>query len=285
MIRFPPDDTEHTEERVLWVQTPSGHGDMRIAKKRSDMTATATSLADLSHSQLLELAAADCSCGVCELDQGTVDAQGRPRARWHVSTTGFTQQVVSNWPEYGYLEWMSPSKESVDQTTTLDSRPCMMEYAPDGQYIEDWRLSPGSTGFSCHLTGPGRNLYVAGIHAMLAIHRTEEPAVAKPLVNIVHTDGHKNRTAVETYLSSEYSYAQKKHATADCSEFIIELSTLPWRQGQSISLQWLWNLLGPALAEKEQQVSFWQQKEGTLVTDAQGIQWTLVSIGYRAENE
>jgi hypothetical protein len=33
--------------------------------------------------------------------------------------------------------------------------------------------------------------------------------------------------------------------------------------------------------QQQQQLSVWRQKEGTMLTDDQGVQWTLVSLGYR----
>ena len=316
-IRLPADSaTEETGVRVVWVQTPCGHGDIRIPQtttRRDDASTIMSSLAASSDAQLLELAAAaDSSCGQCELSPHTTRSsmrsnQQQQQARWTFGATGFAQQVFNPWPETGWLEWpMTTSDKKND-----DPRPCMMEYAPDDQYLEDWRLCPGSFGMCCHLTTtdlPRRNMYIAGRHLLLAMDRIESPTDddQRPLVDIcrdllVCPDGGddsssssrrtRNRQQVERYLSSEFSYAtrQKDPSHTTRGNFCIALSTLPWRQGHSISMQWLWKAL---LLEEEEdddddynledRVVDWQAKEATMIgTDEQGVPWTLVSIDYR----
>lgn len=290
-----------TAERVLWLQTASGFGDMRIPKSRFSSggnsnnkrhECTASSLAELSVGKLLQLAEADCFCGICILEENTLSREGRPKSNWIAGDTGFSQQVVSNWPEDGWLEW---PETDLDSTPTKGT--CMMEYAPEGQYIEDWRLQPGSSGLCCHLTTKTayasddidgeritRNIYMAGVHLMLAIDRRrgEQEEENRPLVAIVKDRHMKNRALVESYLSQEFSYAKKTDSKA--TDFGVELSTLPWRQGGTISMDWLHDVVLGSKHDSTvtpQRLPTLPQKEGTLVTDNQGVEWKIVSIGYR----
>ena len=226
--------------RVMWLQTPSGFGDMRIPKSRfcpmivhdqndhdnETPNDTVPSLTDLDVSQLLQLAEAECFCGTCSLDETSNDGGGvhaddhqeRYRAKWVDGDTRFSQQVLSIWPEDGWLEWPEEATASRSTATGItdsshdndeknDDRICMMEYAPEGQYVEDWRLLPDSLGMCCHLTSTitttttndekdsnddekrrgrsitsssssssssnsiVRNIYMAGEHLMLAVDR------------------------------------------------------------------------------------------------------------------
>src|SRR5512143_3419742 len=65
-IRF-SDRTEDTTTRVIWVQTLSGVGDIRIPATRPNLCAR-TGLADCSKEELLALAEQDCFCGVTLFD-------------------------------------------------------------------------------------------------------------------------------------------------------------------------------------------------------------------------
>eukprot|EP00977_Amphora_coffeiformis_P029542 scaffold41411_cov214-Amphora_coffeaeformis.AAC.1 len=184
--------------RVMWLQTPSGFGDMRIPKSRfcpiHEACTTCSSLADLDVTKLLQLAEAECFCGTCLLEDKSSNEvhEGRYKAKWVDGGTGFSQQVVSVWPEDGWLEWPAETADD-DDDDEKDERTCMMEYAPEGQYIEDWRLQPGSLGMCCHLTTTTtdndagcvvRNIYIAGEHLTLAVDRpvgTLDEADQRPL--------------------------------------------------------------------------------------------------------
>lgn len=261
-----------TDTRVLWLQTPSGMGDMRILKSRSDMRSY-RSLSELSVAQLMELAHSDCSCGITVLDEG---AQPMPTAEWLDGDYGFAQQVISNYPENGWMEWR-------------EERSCMMEFAPSGRYEEDWRLVGDSVGLCCHVTaqrdGVMCNYYIAGNHLMRAVDRTANPAQSAALTDIVALES-DHRKRIETYLSSEFSYA-KRSPGSSAAHYAIELSTLPWYEGDVIDMSWLLdafeglhNVGSEPVHDVESKL---QSLQGTEYADLQGVQWRLLSAGYRHE--
>ena len=130
-IRF-SDGTEDTSTRVIWVQTLSGVGDIRIPATRPDLRAR-NGLADCSKEELLALAEQDCFCGVTLFNS---KAQPFPTASWPKESYLFRFQPVITFPEPGWMEW-------------LEGGTCMIERAPSGAYVEDWRLQPGSQGIWC----------------------------------------------------------------------------------------------------------------------------------------
>jgi len=215
-IRF-ADGTEDRSTRVIWVQTLSGVGDIRIPATRPDLRARA-SLADCSTEELLALAEQDCFCGITLFD---VKARPFPAASWPKESYRFRFQPVITFPEPGWMEW-------------LNGGTCMIERAPSGAYVEDWRLQPGSQSFGGHFTemdAPTLTcLYVAGDHAILARNRSIALPADRTLSELareVNYDG----TRLHEMLDCEFSYARRAVRGGD---YVIELSTLPWREGQPL---------------------------------------------------
>jgi hypothetical protein len=64
----------------------------------------------------------------------------------------------------------------------------MIETAPSGAYVEDWRLLPESRAFAAHLTkrdaAAATCLYVAGEHVIYARNRTVDLPSDKSLVEL-----------------------------------------------------------------------------------------------------
>eukprot|EP00977_Amphora_coffeiformis_P028661 scaffold36476_cov252-Amphora_coffeaeformis.AAC.11 len=68
------------------------------------------------------------------------------------------------------------------------------------------------------------------------------------------------------------------------TDFCIALSTLPWRQGQTISMDWLYDVVVDGNSSSSSAITsdhVLREKEGALVTDRQEVEWKIVSIGYR----
>lgn len=131
---------------VIWLQTASGMGDLRLdPQQRPEET--------------------NSSCGIT-LVETTPGEDGSPMvtADWLDGPTGFAQQRVSNFPEKGWLTWDSPT--------------VMREAAPSGAYIEEWVKLAGSSGEIVHLNAPDAptltNLYIAGSHYFLAVQATPD---------------------------------------------------------------------------------------------------------------
>jgi hypothetical protein len=215
-IRF-SDGSEDTSTRVIWVQTLSGVGDIRIPATRPDLRAR-NGLSDCSKEELLALAEQDCFCGVTQFDS---HAQPFPTASWPKESYLFRFQPVITFPEPGWMEW-------------LEGGTCMIERAPSGAYVEDWRLKAGSQSFGAHLTQlnvPSLTcLYVAGDHAIFARNRAEALPTDKTLLELAR-EAKYDQQRLRELLNCEFSYARRAPPGGD---YEIELSTLPWREGQTL---------------------------------------------------
>jgi len=144
-IRFGDNGPLQRDVAVVWLQTASGMGDLRIDPSQAPHES-------------------DSSCGVTVVDETT---EPFVTATWHNGETGFSQQPVSRFPEPGWLVW--------------DSGTIMRELAPSGAYVEQWELLPRSHGVVAHYVATKAstttNLYVAGAHHFVAIERSDEQAV------------------------------------------------------------------------------------------------------------
>ena len=138
-IRFGDDGAEDTSVTVVWLQTASGMGDVRIDPTQQPHES-------------------DSSCGITVVDETTKPYM---TADWLDGTTGFTQQPTSNFPEKGWLDWRRPT--------------LLYELAPSGAYVEEWERLDDSTDLLAHLVAHDAatttNLYIAGRHLFLAQRR------------------------------------------------------------------------------------------------------------------
>lgn len=117
-----------------------------------------------------------------------------------------------------------------------------MEYAPSGAYEEDWRLLESEPDFAVNLVKSGDGatdcLYVTGNHAIRARSRRNSIAQQRRLVDIAQSLG-DNLDAIREILDCEFSYARRDASSRD---FTIELSTLPWLEGQKICSDWIYRI-------------------------------------------
>ena len=79
------------------------------------------------------IGAADASSGFTESGPIELDPNGvrTATATWHTRGHGVNFQPISAFPEPGLMSWN-------------DDATVMMERAPSGAYVEEWRLVPGS---------------------------------------------------------------------------------------------------------------------------------------------
>jgi hypothetical protein len=220
-IRF-SDGKEDKTTRVIWLQTLSGVGDIRIPASRPNLRER-KSLGDCSKDELLTLAEQDCFCGITLVDLG---ARPFPTASWPKEAYLFRFQPVITFPEPGWIEWQA------DGT-------CMIERAPSGAYMEDWRLQSGSRSFAAHLTkrdaAQTECLYVAGDHAIYARNRRVNLPSNKTLLELAR-DAQYDRHRLEELVDCEFSYARRAQTGDD---YDIVVSTLPWREGKSLEYPWI----------------------------------------------
>jgi hypothetical protein len=236
-IRF-RDGKEDTATRVIWLQTASGMGDMRIPGDRIDLSHRAD-LKTCTRDELVALSDQDSGAGITLLDS---DAKPMPTATWEEGNAGVGYQNYVYFPEPGWFEWRAGD--------------CMMEFAPSGTYEEDWRLQPNSRGRLVHLVGieprieprietrieteiepgkpaPNRQLLLAGDHVMAVRDRSVGPLEERPLPETAAALGDDHASLV-ALLDCEFSYARRRG-----DHFVIELSSLPFREGQTLDLSWL----------------------------------------------
>ena len=121
-----------------------------------------------------------------------------------------------------------------------------MEFAPSGDYVEDWRLQPGSTGTLLSLeliderigngsgdaARPGGAFVQAGDHAVLILDRLlPPPRDTSPLMELVQ-EHRQDAAMLARLLDVECSYAVRHDEN---SPFIIQHSTLPFREGETLA--------------------------------------------------
>lgn len=234
------DGTVDLTTRVIWLQTASGVADMRISAERPDLHHR-TGLADCSRDELLALAEQDCFCMTTLFDPTT---KPYPTALWPLSLDLFRFQPVVSFPEPGWLEWR-------------DNGSVMIEYAPSGAYEEDWRLLEMKPAFAIHLMKTANDvtecLYVTGNHAVRARSRKHPIAQKLPLVEVARGLGDDLKT-IREMLDCEFSYAQR-HAAPD--EYIIELSTFPWLEGQRLNLAWISGIAPGQVSARDSEGQVW----------------------------
>jgi hypothetical protein len=217
------DGSEDRSTRVVWLQTLFGVGDIRIASSRPNLRGR-RGLADCSKDELLKLAEQDCFCGVTLFDP---DAEPFPTASWPKEAYLFRFQPLITFPEPGWIEWQNAAT-------------CMIERAPSGAYEEDWRLQPGSRSFAVHLTerdAPTMTcLFVAGEHAIYARNRAAADLPSDKTLLELARDAEYDSDRLRQLVDCEFSYARRAQPDGD---YHIELSTLPWREGQPLGCAWI----------------------------------------------
>ena len=167
-IRFSDDGDLDDRVTVIWLQTASGMGDLRIDPKQQPHQT-------------------DSSCGITIVDEST---SPYPTARWYDGDTGFAQQAVTSFPEAGWLDW---------HRATL-----MREMAPSGAYVEEWERLPGSTGPVVHAVATNAanstNVYVAGQHVFMAVHRGD----GEPIHEYSYGSGGCSDSSIDIKLSTRH---------------------------------------------------------------------------------
>lgn len=183
---------------VVWLQLPSRMADVRLSAEALSL-AGRTGFADCTTAELDVLAANDSSAGTtaCSAFEYGDDGVRTATAEWS-SMIGF--QEVSRFPEPGLLELSADGN-------------LMIERAPSGAYVEEWRLLPGTRGpLDCMLLPNGSSWYRAGEVGVL-----------------VH-----DRRRANGALECEFSFARRS-GTSTGESWVIEASTLPWRVGEEIT--------------------------------------------------
>ncbi|HXK20639.1 MAG TPA: hypothetical protein VNG33_22665, partial [Polyangiaceae bacterium] len=136
-------------------------------------------------------------------------------------------QLHAKWPEPGSLRRVGD---------------CLIEYAPSGAYVEDWRLQPSGDGpliglslleerdaKSGQLTHRGGGLVIAGEHALFVRGRPEPLPQAARLSDLLERAAREPQL-LEAIFSFEASYARRDGS----GRYVVAASTLPWREGRPL---------------------------------------------------
>jgi hypothetical protein len=214
------DNTEDSTTRVVWLQTYGMTGDLRVPAARPDLAGVADVCA-CSRADLMQLARAE--GGVADSSFG-----GGGRMTWH---NWVLFQSFNTWPEPGDLRRVGS---------------CLVEFAPGGAYVEDWRAQPDASGLLVGLrlvseavdgldryhTPRDGGLLIAGGHAMRILGRRRPLTSQQPLPEQFATCTSPSALAAEVFDAS-VAYARRLDGT---DAYTIELSTNPFEEGREVSL-------------------------------------------------
>ncbi len=192
-----------TSTEVYWLQTRGICVDIRLSPQRPRARGR-TSLDDFTELERALLARAEGGAARTEWDGASLHWRD-----WKAF------QIHDKWPEPGCLRRIGD---------------CVIEFAPSGAYVEDWRLQPSQPGPVVGLqlveervagigkvTHRGGALIVCGDHAALVRGRPSGTQIPE-----------------RELFSCEASYAVRDPASGG---FTIALSTNPLREGQILCIQ------------------------------------------------
>ncbi|HTV18261.1 MAG TPA: hypothetical protein VMG12_06310 [Polyangiaceae bacterium] len=206
--------TEDVATEVIWLQSRGLTADYRRTPPGVGVTSLAA-LRDLALSELLALARVE---------------GGFAHTRWDGELMHWSDwtafQTHAKWPEPGRLTRVGG---------------CMVELAPSGAYVEDWRHQPSLRG------GPligleliderdvragvvrhrGGGLIVCGEHAGFVRGRPEPLPEGGTLEDYVRAHA-RDEAALARVFSLDAAYGV---AGASRDDFTVTLATLPWREG------------------------------------------------------
>jgi hypothetical protein len=200
---------------VIWMQLRSDMADIRVSPEPRSVSG----FANCSLDDLRALTLSESSSGFTECTPIVVSDDGvrRATAEWFTRGHGVNFQPVTAFPEPGLLEWTSDE--------------VLIERAPSGAYVEEWRLLPNTREVLEHRINPdGSQVYRAGDAAIVVRDRpTPVPRVAR--LDELVAECRDDRQALIALVDCEFSFARRQN-----HQFVICASTLPWRRGEVIDV-------------------------------------------------
>lgn len=207
---------EDVQTEVIWLQSRGLTGDFRRSPPRIEV-ASPGALAQLSPEELLALVRVE---------------GGLARTRWDGRLMHWSDwdsfQTHAKWPEPGLLTRVGNS---------------LVEVAPSGAYVEDWRFQPCGSGpliglaliderdaRSGEVLHRGGGLIVCGRHAIFVRGRPEALPAGGRLEDFVRAHGGDAAT-LERVFACDASYGSTGSGR---DEFTVSASTLPWREGEPL---------------------------------------------------
>lgn len=209
---------------VLWLQARGLTADLRLAADRP-RPSSREALAELPLADLKRLAEVEGGVSPTRFEPHAVSGVELSGTMYWPDWTAF--QLHAKWPEPGNLRRVGD---------------CLIEYAPSGAYVEDWRLQSSEAGPLVGLTlleerdhqsgglrHRGGGLVIAGDHALFVRGRAEALPVGASLGELVERAAREPRL-LEAVFGFDASYARRDAA----GRYIVTASTLPWREGQPL---------------------------------------------------
>lgn len=203
----------HTQ--VLWLQSRGLSADFRVPPDRP-LRQGRSSWDDFSRQEIDRLAVNEGGLGLTAWDGS--------RMKWFDWSA---LQTHPKWAEPGELRRIGD---------------CVMEFAPSGAYLEDWRLQPSAAGPVIGLrllhernsvTGKilhrGGGLIVCGDHAAFVRGRALDLDIETRFSDEVRQMAREQ--AIVALGAFDASYARRVH---ESEPFIVELSTNPFREGETL---------------------------------------------------
>lgn len=202
LLRTPT--VEDTTTKVYWVQTQSWHADIRVPANWPTFDGK-TGLGQLNRSELLQLARQQGFCGTTVVDEDT--------CRW---LRRYDFQPPSGGNDIGRMVFETPDR--------------LLEYGVEADYFEIWERMPGSQGesFARQISHDPLTLSL-GTGRFRMIVRPRE-ARLQPASSMSTLASDKSNSTLRELLDFEISFGRTTSAAA----WRIELSTLPWREGEDI---------------------------------------------------
>ena len=206
---------------VVWLQTRGLTFDLRLSPDRP-RPRDAQEIRSLPVEALAELATAEGGLAVSRFEPGSAPRSGA------MDWGGWVRaQVHDGWPEPGDLRRVGD---------------CLIEFAPSGAYVEDWRVQPSAPGMLVGLvleseidadTGSllhtGGGLVIAGDHAGFVRGRPRALPKVGRLTDLLRANA-GNRPLLDNVFRFEASYGVR----AASGEYVVKASTLPFREGQPL---------------------------------------------------
>lgn len=208
---------------VIWLQLASEMADVRVPAVHP--LRSRTGFDDCTLDELRSLVDSESSSGhtICTPVIVGDDGIRRATAEWFSDGDGIAFQPISAFPEPGLLEW---------QTDDV-----MIERAPSGDYVEEWRLLPGTRSPSSHhVDASGRHLYRSG-DALVLVRDRSVPVPRTARLDELVGDCGDDRDAIVALVDCEFSFARRNNGIGHDDgreEFVIEASTIPWRVGEVV---------------------------------------------------
>jgi hypothetical protein len=206
---------------VIWLQSRGLTFDLRLAADRP-RPGDRSALVDASPDDLVRLAQAE--GGIARTIAHDDPATSTAVFRWD-DWDAF--QPYAKWPEPGLLRRVGD---------------CLIEFAPSGAYVEDWRHQSAGTGSLIGLRlieerdlergavlHRGGGLVVCGSHAGWVRGRAKPLAANSRAAELVRKSP-TDRDLLEAVFDFEASYAER----APSGSFVVKASTLPWREGGTL---------------------------------------------------